>query len=253
MLKVRLIPTLTLRGERLVKTKQFGPTRDVGDPLKAPMVYDAQLSDELVFLDMDATRDGRPVDCLEAAVARIAGSCFMPLTAGGGIRDVEDVRRLVRAGADKVAINAGAIERPELIRDAAQAFGTQCVVVAIDVRGNGDGSYKVYTHGGTRETALDPVAWARSTADLGAGEILLTSIDRDGTMTGYDLALVERVVRSVNIPVIASGGAGKPQDFVDAIRKAGAAAVAAASLFHFTDQSPIKAKAYMRRAGLPVR
>ena len=253
MLKVRVIPTLTLRGARLVKTRQFNTTRDVGDPLKAPMVYDAQLADELVYLDMDATREGRSVERLEAAISRIAGTCFMPVTAGGGIRDVEDVRRLVRSGADKVAINTAAVERPGLIRDAAQAFGTQCVVTAIDVRRSTAGSCRVYTHGGTRATDLDPVAWAQQAAELGAGEILLTSIDRDGTMSGYDLPLVAAVARAVNIPVIASGGAGKPQDFVDAIRTAGASAVAAASLFHFTDQSPIKAKAYMRRAGLPVR
>ena len=253
MLKTRVIPTLTLRGGRLVKTRRFGPARDVGDTLKAPMVYDAQLADELVYLDLDASRDGRSIERVEAAVARIAGECFLPLTAGGGVRSAGDVRRLLLAGADKVAINSAAVERPGLIGEAAQRFGTQCIVVAIDVRGDAPGPWRVWTHGGTRDPGLDAVEWARTAVAHGAGEILLTSIDRDGTMTGYDLALIRAVAGAVNVPVIASGGAGKPQDLVDALRVGGAAAVAAASLFHFTDQSPIKTKAYLRRAGIAVR
>jgi cyclase len=252
VLKTRVIPTLTLRGGRLVKTTRFGPARDVGDPVKAPMVYDAQLADELVYLDLDASREGRAIERVEAAIGRIAGECFMPLTAGGGVRDVEHVRRLLLAGADKVAVNSGALERPELIREAALRFGRQCVVVAIDVRGAAPGPWRVFSHGGTRDTGLDAVEWARRAVALGAGEILLTSIDRDGTMSGYDLALVRAVSSAVDVPVIASGGAGKVQDLVEALRL-GAAAVAAASLFHFTDQSPIKAKAYLRRAGIAVR
>ena len=176
----------------------------------------------------------------------------MPLTAGGGVRDVEHVRRLLLAGADKVAMNSGALERPELIREAALRFGRQCVVVAIDVRGAAPGPWRVFSHGGMRDTGLDAVEWARRAVALGAGEILLTSIDRDGTMRGYDLDLVRAVSSAVDVPVIASGGAGKVQDLVEALR-IGAAAVAAASLFHFTDQSPIKAKAYLRRAGIAVR
>jgi cyclase len=252
VLKVRLIPTLTLRGERLVKTCRFGPTRDVGDPVKAPMVYDAQLADELVFLDMDATREHRGVDRLEAAVGRLAGSCFMPLTAGGGIRTVDDVRRLIAAGADKVSVNTAAVERPALIREVAQRFGAQCVVVAMDAR-RVNGGYEVFTAGGTRAAGIDPVTWAKRAVELGAGELLVTSIDREGTMTGYDLDLIRSVATAVDVPVIASGGAGSFLDLVLAIREGRASAAAAASLFHFTDQSPIKAKAFMKREGLPVR
>jgi imidazole glycerol-phosphate synthase subunit HisF len=253
VLKTRVIPTLTLRGSRLVKTRQFGATRDVGDPVKAPMVYDAQLADELIFLDMDASRDGRSTEHIETVINRIAGVCFMPLTAGGGIRTADDVRRVLGAGADKVAINTAAVERPALIADAAARFGSQCVVVAIDVRREPDGTYRVWTHGGTRASGREAAEWAREATARGAGEILVTSIDRDGTMSGYDLELVRHVATSVNVPVIASGGAGKCPDLVDALTKGQAAAVAAASLFHFTDQSPIKAKAYLRRAGIPVR
>ena len=253
MLKTRVIPTLTLRGTRLVKTRQFGPTRDVGDPVKAPMVYDAQLADELIYLDMDATREGRSTERLEAAIARIAGVCFMPLTAGGGVRTIEDVRRVLLAGADKIAINTAAVERPALIAEAAERFGSQCVVVAIDVRRGADGCPQVWSHGATRATDREAVAWAREATRRGAGEILLTSVDRDGTMQGYDLDLIRDVATSVNVPVIASGGAGKLPDLVDALVMGQASAVAAASLFHFTDQSPIKAKAYLRRAGIRVR
>jgi len=253
VLKTRIIPTLTLRGTRLVKTRQFGPTRDVGDPVKAPMVYDAQLADELIYLDMDATREGRSTERLEAAIARIAGVCFMPLTAGGGVRTIEDVRRVLLAGADKIAINTAAVERPALIAEAAERFGSQCVVVAIDVRRGADGRGRVWTHGATRAADREAVAWAREATLCGAGEILLTSVDRDGTMQGYDLDLIRDVATSVNVPVIASGGAGKLPDLVDALITGQASAVAAASLFHFTDQSPIKAKAYLRRAGVPVR
>jgi len=253
VLKTRVIPTLTLRGSRLVKTRQFGATRDVGDPVKAPMVYDAQLADELVYLDMDASREGRSTERLEAAIARVAGACFMPLTAGGGIRSADDVRRVLLAGADKVAINTAAVERPELIAETAVRFGSQCVVIAIDARRSADGRYEVWTRGGTGATGREAAEWAREATERGAGEILLTSIDRDGTMQGYDVELVRHVATVVNVPVIASGGAGKCLDFVDALTNGHAAAVAAASLFHFTDQSPIKAKAYLRRAGIPVR
>lgn len=253
MLKTRVIPTLTLRGSRLVKTCQFGPARDVGHPVKAPMVYDAQLADELIFVDMDASREGRGVERIEAAISALAGSCFMPVTAGGGIRSLEDIRLLLLAGADKVSINTAVIDDPSLIERAAERFGSQCIVIAIDVRRASDGAYDVFATGGTRQTGLLAVGWARRVAQLGAGEILLTSIDRDGTMSGYDLDLVRIVASSVDIPVIASGGAGRLPDLVDVIMVGRAAAAAAASLFHFTDISPIKAKAYMKRAGLQVR
>ena len=254
---IRLIPTLLLHGDRLTKTVRFqiqqeGIRRDVGHPVKAPMVYDAQLSDELVFLDFRATKENRGPERLAKAVSEVAGRAFMPLTAGGGIRNCDDIRNLLLAGADKVAINSSAVERPGLIREAAHIFGNQCVVVAIDAEKKPDGAYEVFTHGGTKATGLDPVEWAKNAETLGAGEILLTSIDRDGTMEGYDLELTRQVSAAVKIPVIASGGAGRLQDLSDAIG-AGASAVAAASIFHFRDLSPIKAKAFMRRSGLPVR
>ncbi len=251
--KIRIIPTLLLEGQRLVKTVRFGARRDVGDPVKAPMVYDAQLADELIYLDITATVEGRGVDRLVEAVSRVAGECFMPLTAGGGIRTVADIRRLLRAGADKVAINTAAVEQPELLREAAQTFGRQCIVLSIDVRRTEHGRYEVYTQGGRRATGLDPVEWARRGVDAGAGEVFLTAIDRDGTFAGYDLELIQHVARAVAVPVIASGGAGKMRDLVAAVKEGQASAVAAASLFHFRDLSPIKVKAGLKRAGLPVR
>lgn len=251
--KIRVIPTLLLEGDRLVKTIRFDRRRDVGDPVKAPMVYDAQLADELVYLDITATREGRSIDRLVEVIQRVTGECFMPLTAGGGIRSVEDIRRLLKAGADKVSINSAAVENPALIRQAAQTFGRQCVVVSIDARATGDGRHEVFTHGGRRPTGLDPTRWARQAMEAGAGEILLASIDRDGTFEGYDLDLVRLVSDAVDVPVIASGGAGRMRDLVDAVRLGHASAVAAASLFHFRDLSPIKVKAGLKRASLPVR
>lgn len=250
--KVRVIPTLLLDGRRLVKTVRFAQRRDVGDPVKAPMVYDAQLADELIYLDISATIERRGVDRLIEAVSRVAGECFMPLTAGGGIRTVADIRRVLQAGADKVAINTAAVEQPDFLREASRTFGRQCIVVSIDVR-KVDGRDEVYTHGGRKPAGFDPVEWAKRAAESGAGEILLTSIDRDGTFEGYDVCLVRRVSDAVNIPVIASGGAGKIRDLVDGVREGYASAVAAASLFHFRDLSPIKVKAGMKRAGLSVR
>lgn len=251
--KIRVIPTLLLQGTRLVKTVRFGRRRDVGDPVKAPMVYDAQLADELIYLDIAASKEGRGVDQLEAAIRRVTGECFMPLTAGGGISTVEHIRRLLKAGADKVSINSAAVENIELIREAAHTFGRQCIVVSIDVRKDNSGAYEVCTHAGSRATGLDPTRWAQQVVESGAGEILLTAIDRDGTFSGYDIELVRRVSDAVNVPVIASGGAGKMQDLADAVKNGHASAVAAASLFHFRDLSPIKVKAGLKRAGLPVR
>ena len=250
--KVRVVPTLLLEGERLVKTVRFGRRRDVGDPVKAPMVYDAQLADELVYLDVTATREGRGIERLADAVRRVTGECFMPLTAGGGVGTTDDIRTLLKAGADKIAVNSAAVDDPTLVTRAARIFGRQCIVVSIDVRGTG-GRWEVFTRGGTHATGLVPVEWARGAVEAGAGEILLTSIDRDGTFAGYDLDLVRQVSDAVDVPVIASGGAGSMADLVEAVTRGGASAVAAASLFHFRDLSPIKVKAGLRRAGLAVR
>jgi cyclase len=249
VLKIRVVPTLLLEGDRLVKTIRFDRRRDVGDPVKAPMVYDAQLADELVYLDITATREGRGVDRLVRAIERVTGECFMPLTAGGGVRSTEDIRALLKAGADKVAINSAAVDDPALLGRAARMFGRQCVVVSIDVRGGSE----VFTRAGMHATGLDPVAWARRAVEAGAGEVLLTSIDRDGTFSGYDLDLVRRVSDAVDGPVIASGGAGSMADLIAGVTEGGASAVAAASLFHFRDLSPIKVKAGLKRAGLAVR
>ena len=257
MLKTRLIPTLLLKNRRLVKTIAFqevasGLGRDVGHPVKSPVVYDAQLADELVYLDIHATIENRGVDRLQDAISRVVGECFMPLTVGGGIRTMEDIRALLKTGADKVCINSAAVANPEFVTQSAKAFGSQCIVLSIDAR-KVNGGYQVYTHSGTKPTGLDPVGWAEQVAAAGAGEILLTSIEREGTRQGYDLDLVRRVSDAVDIPVIASGGVGKLQDLVDGVKVGHASAVAAASLFHFTDQSPIKAKAYMKRYGLSIR
>ena len=257
VLKTRLIPTLLLKNGRLVKTIRFqtvenGLGRDVGHCVKAPMVYDAQLADELIYLDMHASIEGRGTDQIRDVVAGVVGECFMPLTAGGGISTLEDIRSLLKAGADKVSINTAALLDPGFVSQAASAFGSQCIVVSIDAR-RVAGRYEVYSYSGTRPSGLEAPDWARQVEAAGAGGILLTSIDRDGTREGYDLELVQAVSDTVRIPVIASGGVGKLQDFVDGIVTGHASAVAAASLFHFTDQSPIKAKAFMKRYGIKVR
>ena len=255
---IRLIPTLLLHRGRMVKTVRFqligdGLRRDVGDPVKAPMVYDAQLADELVYLDIRATVEERRIFDLQKAIASISGQVFMPLTVGGGISTPDEIRILLQSGADKVAINSAAVARPAFITEAARHFGNQCIVVSIDVRRNTAGRDEVYTRSGTQPTGLDPVVWAQQAEAAGSGEILLTSIDRDGTMQGYDLELIRRVASAVHVPVIASGGAGTTQDLVSVMQEGGASAAAAASLFHFRDVSPIKAKSALRRAGLLVR
>jgi len=255
---VRLIPTLSLWRGRLVKTVKFaivhaGLRRDVGDPVKAPMVYDAQLADELIYLDIRASLEGRDSTQVRHIVSEVAGQIFMPLTAGGGITTLHEIRALLQAGADRVAINSAAVEQPSFITEAAETFGRQCLVVSIDAKLVGPGRYEVFTHSGTKATGLDPVRWARQAAEAGAGELLLTSIDRDGTMVGYDLSLIRAVSGAVNIPVIASGGAGTLHDLAQGVAEGRASAIAAASLFHFRDLSPIKAKAFLRRAGLPIR
>jgi len=251
MLKVRIVPTLLLRQGRCVKGKRFADYRDVGNPVQAARVYSAQNADELIFLDITASQDHRSI--LFDLVARTAEECFMPLTVGGGVRSVDDVRTLLKNGADKVSINTAAIERPSLIREAADRFGSNCVVVSIDVRCAEPGDYRVFTHGGRRATGLHAYDWARQAVSLGAGELLVTSIDREGTGEGYDLELVRTVADLCNVPVIAHGGAGTLRHFVEAVRDGHASAVAAASIFHFSDQSVIKARAHMKHAGVDVR
>lgn len=250
MLKKRLIPSLLLLDGRCVKGRNFRDFRDTGNPLTAARVYDAQGADELIFLDITATSRGRATT-LEI-VREVAGECFMPLCVGGGVRSLDDFRALLHAGADKVSVNTAAVERPELIREAAHRFGNQCVVLSIDVRGS-EGDWEVWTRAGTQPTALEPVEWARRAVELGAGELLLTSIDREGTMRGYDLELLRRVVDAVDVPVIAHGGCGTLEHLVEAIRDAQADAVACASMLHFTDQSVIKARAHMKTYGVDVR
>jgi imidazole glycerol-phosphate synthase subunit HisF len=251
VLKARVIPCLDVKDGRVVKGVSFVNLRDAGDPVEQASLYDAQGADELCFLDITASHERR--DILLDVVARTAERCFMPLTVGGGVRAVDDVRRLLLAGADKVSINTAAIARPELVREAARKFGSQCIVVAIDAKSVGGGQWRVFTHGGRNATALDALDWAARVVELGAGEILLTSMDRDGTRDGYDLALTRRVADAVSVPVIASGGVGTLAHLAAGVLEGHASAVLAASIFHFGEHSIGDAKAHMRRAGIPVR
>ncbi len=252
MLKVRVIPCLDVKDGRVVKGVNFLALRDAGDPVEQARAYDAAGADELMFLDITASHEGR--GAILDVVSRTAEVCFMPVSVGGGIRAVEDARRLLRAGADKISINTSAVENPALLSDAADAFGSQCVVVAIDAKARADGSgWEVFTYGGRKATGLDVVDYAVSAVKRGAGEILLTSMDRDGAKNGYDTALLRAVTGAVNVPVIASGGAGSCADLVAGVRDGGADAVLAASIFHFGEVSIGEAKAAMRAAGLPVR
>jgi cyclase len=251
MLKIRIMPTLLFKDLGLVKGVSFDSWRRVGSAMQAIKVYNMREVDELIFLDITATRDGRPPDF--EAVDDLADECFMPMTVGGGVRTVKNVWRLLQVGADKVAINTAAVETPELVRQASAQFGAQCIVVSIDARRHTDGTYEVYTHSGTVSTGQDPARWAQKVEALGAGEILLTSIDRDGTMIGYDLELTRRVSEAVSIPVIASGGAGSYEHMAEVLRVGRASAVAAASIFHFTQQTPLEAKRYLREHGFNVR
>jgi cyclase len=235
----------------LAKSVKFGWKRPIGIPRPAVRVFNAREVDELILLDIDAAADRRGP--FLDTIADLAEECFMPLTVGGGLRSVEDVRAVLRRGADKVSMNTGPLERPELITEVAHAFGSQCAVVSIDAKRLPDGGYEVFAHGGQGSTGQDPVAWARRAEELGAGEVLLTSIDRDGTMEGYDLELVRLVADAVSIPVIACGGAGTEQHFVDAVVQGHAAAVAASSIFQYTEVTPQTGKAAMRQAGLNVR
>jgi cyclase len=251
VLKVRLIPSLLLLNGRCVKGVRFADFRDVGHPITAARVYNAQGADELLFLDITASVENRAT--LFEVVARAAEECFMPLTAGGGIRTLADIRTLLRSGADKISINTAAVEHPSFIREAAETFGRQCIMVSIDCRRHDGGRYEVVTRRGRDTTERDPVGWAQEVEAQGAGEILLTAVDREGMRRGYDLELTRAVAKSVRVPVITAGGAGSLQHLVDGVVSGGASAVSAASLFHFTDQSVIKAKAFMRNAGLDVR
>ncbi|MGN6033570.1 MAG: imidazole glycerol phosphate synthase subunit HisF [Thermomicrobiales bacterium] len=251
-LAVRVIPCLDVTKGRVVKGVEFIDLRDAGDPVEMAKVYYAEGADELTFLDITASSDSR--ETMVDVVARTADQLFIPLTVGGGIRTVTDMKRMLHAGADKVSVNTAAIARPEVLTEGAEAFGSQCIVIAIDARFRPEsGHWEVYTHGGRNPTGLDAVEWAHRAANLGAGEILLTSMDRDGTGLGYDCDLLEAVAGAVNVPVIASGGAGTLDHFVDALRPGRADAVLAASLFHFGTMRVREVKDHLRAAGLPVR
>jgi len=251
MLAKRIIPCLDVTGGRVVKGTRFVDLRDAGDPVECARAYDAQGADELVFLDITASSDNRQT--MVDVVARTAEHCFMPLTVGGGIRVVEDFRTMLLAGADKVSVNTAAIREPELVSGAATAFGSQCVVVAIDAKKDGPGRWRVYTHGGRNPTELNAVDWAVRVAELGAGEILLTSMDADGTCDGYDIELTLAVSRAVSVPVIASGGAGNLDHLADVLDRGKADAVLAASIFHFGTYRIAEAKAHLAARGIPVR
>ena len=251
MLKSRVIPCLDVDRGRVVKGVNFVDLVDAGDPVEQARVYDAQGADELCFLDISASHEGR--DTLLDIVAGTAEACFMPLTVGGGVRALDDIRKLLRAGADKVAINTAAVARPELVREAAETFGAQCIVVAVDAKRVASGHFEVFTHGGRTATGLDAVDWARRMAASGAGEILLTSMDRDGTKQGFNIELTRAVADAIDEPVIASGGVGTLDHLVEGVRDGHASAVLAASIFHFGSHTIAEAKAHMAAAGVPVR
>lgn len=251
MPKIRVMPTLLFKDVGLVKGVGFDSWRRIGSPMQAVKVYNMREVDELVYLDITATADGSPPDF--ETVDDLADECFMPLTVGGGVRSVDDVRRLLAVGADKVCLNTAAVETPGVIREIADRFGAQCVVVSIDARRHADGGYEAYVRAGRVATGRDPMVLAKDVEALGAGEILITSIDRDGTMQGYDVELTRRVTDAVSIPVIASGGAGTYEHMAEVLRGAGVSAVAAASMFQFTEQTPLGAKHYLHTQGFPVR
>ncbi|MDA8390112.1 MAG: imidazole glycerol phosphate synthase subunit HisF [Gammaproteobacteria bacterium] len=250
MLAKRVIPCLDVNCGRVVKGVRFQEIRDAGDPVEAARYYDAEGADELTFLDISASHEGRST--LLAMVEAIAAEVFIPLTVGGGVREVADIRRLLNAGADKISINSAAVARPDLVKEAADHFGAQCLVVAIDAKRVGD-RWEVFTHGGRRPTGLDAVAWAQKMADYGAGEILLTSMDRDGTRDGFDVALTAAVADAVPVPVVASGGVGRREHLVAGILEGHADAVLAASVFHFREFTVTDAKRAMAQAGIEVR
>ena len=251
MLKIRVIPCLDIKDGRVVKGVNFVDLRDAGDPVEQAMLYDKAGADELCFLDITASHEARGT--LLEVVRRTAEVCFMPLTVGGGVRNLEDIRALLLAGTDKVSINTAAVNQPEFIREAAQKFGSQCIVAAIDAKKAPSGKFEIFTHGGRNATGIDAVEYAKKAVALGAGEILLTSMDRDGTRAGYDLPLTRAIADAVSVPVIASGGVGKLDDLVKGVTEGHASAVLAASIFHFGEVSIADAKRALAQAGLPVR
>ena len=251
MLKVRVIPCLDVKDGRVVKGVNFEGLRDAGDPVEQAIVYDRAGADELCFLDITASHEDRGT--LLEVVRRTAEVCFMPLTVGGGVRALDDIRALLLAGADKVSINTAAVSRPEFVKEAAEKFGSQCIVAAIDAKKGDKGNYEIFTHGGRKATGIDAVEHAKKLVGYGAGEILLTSMDRDGVKSGYDLDLTRAVSDAVTVPVIASGGVGNVQDLVDGVTKGHASAVLAASIFHFGEVTIAEAKTALAAAGLPVR
>ena len=252
MLAKRIIPCLDVTGGRVVKGTNFVDLRDAGDPVECAVAYNEQQADEIVFLDITASSDGR--DTMVEVVKKTAERCFVPLTVGGGIREVRDMERMLLAGADKIGVNTAAIKRPELVNEGSQAFGNQCIVVAIDAKQQGPGKWGVYTHGGRNPVeGLDAIEWAKEVYQRGAGEILLTSMDADGTKNGYDLELTRAVSEAVNIPVIASGGAGNLEHMVDVLDAGKADAVLAASIFHFGQHTVPEAKEFFASRGVPVR
>ena len=251
MLKARVIPCLDVKDGRVVKGVNFVDLRDAGDPVEAARAYDAAGADELCFLDITASHEERAI--IFDVVRRTAEQCFMPLTVGGGVRTVDDVRQLLLAGADKVSINTAAVFNPDFVRVASEKFGNQCIVVAIDAKQVAPGKWEIFTHGGRKETGIDAVEYAVKVTALGAGEILLTSMDRDGAKSGFDIALTRAVSDAVSVPVIASGGVGTLDHLVEGIRDGHASAVLAASIFHFGDHTVGEAKTHMAKAGIPVR
>lgn len=250
MLKVRIIPTLLWKGSGLVKGVAFDSWRRVGSVLPAIKVYNLRDVDEMIVVDITATEENREPDY--ESITEFCDACFVPLTVGGGVKSIAHIRKLLESGADKVAVNTSAMDDPQFVRQAAERYGAQCIVASIDARKTGDG-YECFTHSGKQATGKDPVDWARKLEELGAGELLLTSIERDGTMQGYDLELIARVTSAVAIPVIASGGAGSYEHMFQALSEAKADAVAAASIFHFTEQTPLEAKNFLREKGIAVR
>lgn len=251
MLAKRIIPCLDVDNGRVVKGVQFVDIKDAGDPVEVAQRYNEQGADEITFLDITATHHGR--DTTYHTVERMASTVFVPLTVGGGVRKIEDIRQLLNAGADKVAINSAAIFHPEFVGEAAARFGNQCIVVAIDAKQVADGRWEIFTHGGRKPTGIDAVDWAVRMADLGAGELLVTSMDADGTKRGYDLALMRRITETVSVPVIASGGVGNLQHLADGITQGGADAVLAASIFHFGEYTIGQAKQFLAQQGVAVR
>jgi imidazole glycerol-phosphate synthase subunit HisF len=247
----RIIPCLDVTAGRVVKGVNFVELRDAGDPVEIARRYDEQGADELTFLDITATSDGR--DLILHIIEAVASQVFIPLTVGGGVRSVDDVRRLLNAGADKISVNSAAIANPQMVADAAQKYGSQCIVVAIDAKKSASGKWEVFTHGGRKATGLDVIEWAKKMESLGVGEVLLTSMDRDGTKSGFDLELTRAVSDAVSIPVIASGGVGGLQDLADGIKRGKADAVLAASIFHYGQHTVQEAKQFMSTQGIPMR